>query len=182
MILSSFLIGTLAGALLTAITIIIQAKRIEKKYQVEEDQRAMVLIEEISKIKAIKSLFAEATKIAEEQANLISQVDQPSRSASHSRYKNGIVGRIKELENRKLDIFESILENGVDPLIMVGDGTDEPTEMRMSELVRERRRELDDENYVPSTDSKNPREKVSHLKLVKNEETQDVDTSSSPVH
>src|SRR6185369_8368026 len=80
-------------------------------------------IKDIELVGSIKYRFAQVTEITSRQMDLISSVDRPSASAAHSRHKNSIAGELKALEQQKIDIFKSILADGVDPqLSIVVDG------------------------------------------------------------
>ncbi len=123
------------------------------------------LIDDIEKVGSIKYRFKQAQDIADVQLELLARVSRPNASASHSRYKNDIVGQLKDLERQKMDIFRSILADGVDPnLIMILNG--EQTTVKMSEAVAM----YDAENgeykrpaSPPKTDPINPR---NGLKLI----------------
>lgn len=68
---------------------------------------------------SIKNRLKEAARIAQEQLELRAQAELPSMNAAHSRYKNGLVYEIRELERQKIDILKTIIKDGFDPMITV---------------------------------------------------------------
>jgi hypothetical protein len=76
-------------------------------------------------------------EITNEQLDLYSQVSGPQKNALHGRYKNGLNGRIKELEEEKSSILKSILTDGFDPEITVMDGAGVVTTVKLSEFMAE---------------------------------------------
>lgn len=177
MMLFGFFLGFLAGIACVAIILLHQVTKLEKKHVLREKEDIDKMIDEIAKIKTVKAKFVEINEITDEQLELIAHVERPSASASHSRHKNGIVQRIKDLEERKLELFHEILDTGIDPVITIYiDG--EEKKIRMSEAVKLREEQIDD--YDNNTDSKSPRGNVSHLKLVTDEEQVDEPNPSNP--
>jgi len=91
-------------------------------------------IKDIELIGSIKYRFTKVSEITDRQMQLISSTERPSASAAHSRHKNSIVGELKALEQEKIEIFKSILADGVDPqLSIVIDGQQQ--NIKMSEAV-----------------------------------------------
>ncbi len=90
--------------------------------------------EERIKYGLAKPKIERINEIAKEQIAYIGSLDRPSASASHSKYKNEIIGTIKRLEEEKRNLFQSILDGGSDPMLsVVIDG--ENKTMRISELL-----------------------------------------------
>lgn len=106
-------------------------------------------------VKATKK-FDEIDKLTKEQMDLFGAHDVPSASASHSKHKNSIAKRIKELEEQKHVIMRELLQEGIDPVITILDAqSGEPKKVRMSEA-------LDiaaEKNGTPKTDPTIPRKK-----------------------
>jgi hypothetical protein len=50
---------------------------------------------------------------------LRAQAEMPSKNAVHSKYKNGLVAEINEIEQQKLEILRTVLAEGFDPMITV---------------------------------------------------------------
>jgi len=123
---------------------------------------------------SVKERFKNFQAIAAEQHELISQVDRPSASASHSKYKNKIVGELKALEEKKREILKTILDDGVDVHISMMDSNGQLTKILISELLN---------GDIPSpenTESNNPPKVVRKLQLVKEENNDE--SSGSKVH
>lgn len=87
-------------------------------------------------VKKVKDLILKAEEIAKKQIELSGAAQQPSKGAAHSRWKNDIIGLMKQLESDKMDIFRAIVAEGYDPKIgvMMPDGVVE--QFPMSEAVK----------------------------------------------
>lgn len=86
---------------------------------------------------SIQARLVKAAEIAQEQANIRSQMEMPSKNALHSRYKNGLVGEIQDLEQQKLDILKSVLADGYDPMIVTQNENGTKGEIPLSAYVNE---------------------------------------------
>lgn len=156
-----FILGMLAGAVVLATTILYQAQKIKRKLDFID--KAALDTEIANKV---RRMFAEIHEITEEQMILMPYIESPSANASHSHHKNETIRKIKSLEERKIELFRSILDIGIDPTItMFVDG--ESKQVKMSEALR-----IQDLDSTPSenTDSKSSHRDVRPLTLVKNEE------------
>lgn len=123
-----------AGFITGVITLLITAIIFGLRQQKEDDRDLKKIMKEVELMGSVKYRFAKANEITEQQLDLVSQAERPSASASHSRHKNDIIRRLKQLEEEKIDLFRSILKDGVDPVLsIVIDGV--PTTMKMSEAV-----------------------------------------------
>lgn len=94
------------------------------------------------------------------QSALLSSLDAPSASASHSRYKNEIVEKIKALEAEKMTIYREILDQGMDPTVSVYNKGEEEV-IKLSEAVS---------RYNSSNPPKTPTKKQVHLAVVKQDD------------
>jgi hypothetical protein len=83
---------------------------------------------------AIKLKIERINEISKIQLDYIGALDRPNASASHARHKNNLVSQVKSLEEEKITLFKSILEDGMDPLLtVVIDGVTK--NLRASELL-----------------------------------------------
>lgn len=114
--------------------------------------------EKIDKIKGSAEKFLKLREITEEQLDLFRATQSPSASASHSRYKNEIMSKMKKLEEEKRSIMHSLLDDGIDPDITVLDETGSTKTMKMSEAIK-----LPVTVEDRSTDSKTPRKKDGNI-------------------
>jgi hypothetical protein len=164
-----FFSGVLTGIAIIVLLLGIISSRVDKSDKTSTDE----VIKNIELMGSIKYRFAKAQEITEQQLNLISQADRPSASAAHSKHKNDLIRRLKDMESEKVAIFRTILADGVDPnLTIMVDG--EPTHIKMSEAVL---MHDNGEAYPPSkTETKSPQK--NGLRLVHNEENSN--ESSSP--
>ncbi len=122
-VLAFFLLGMISGACLTIATTVLIGKRLMNKDSTKK--RPETVNERMKKVKAI----------TEEQLDLQSGAQGPQKNSLHGRYKNGLIGRIKELEEQKNDILRSILADGFDPEITVMDGSGVVSTIKLSEFM-----------------------------------------------
>ena len=88
-----------------------------------------------TRINSVKDRLGEVYSISKRQQDLQAALDMPSTNALHSRHKNGIVAELKELEEQKYNILQSILKDGFDPLINVINEDNTKEEMKLSQFV-----------------------------------------------
>jgi ABC-type lipoprotein release transport system permease subunit len=94
------------------------------------------LNEQDSKRASIIERLKQAQAITEQQLDIRSATDAPSKNALHSRYKNGLIGEIKKLEEEKIAILSSILSDGFDPGINVRDENGDLKEILLSDFLK----------------------------------------------
>lgn len=121
-VLAFFILGMISGACLTVAATVLIGKRLLNK---EPKKRPETVNERMKKVK----------ELTQEQLDLQSGAQGPQKNALHGRYKNGLIGRIKELEEQKNDILRSILSDGFDPEITVMDGAGVVTTIKLSEFM-----------------------------------------------
>lgn len=91
------------------------------------------------------------------QKKMIGGLDNPSKGASHSRWKNDVVDRVKTIEEEKMTIYKEILGYGLDPSVAIHkDGKEEV--VKLSEAVKR----------YEAANSTAPLKPTRHLKSVKN--------------
>ena len=129
-----------------------------------------VIKDKIGKIKSATEKFLKIQEITREQFELFGSTQSPSTSALHSKHKNGIAGKLKELEEQKRTVMQSILDDGLDPEILVMDETGEKKSMKMSEAMG---LSTVTEKAPVKTDSKSPRR--GKLTLVTGDKEDDTD-------
>lgn len=63
--------------------------------------------------------------IVQEQMELFSQIDRPSVNSMHSRYKNELLGKMKQLDAEKYSVMRALVAMGCDPMVRMQtlDGT-----------------------------------------------------------
>lgn len=88
-----------------------------------------------AKSSSIKERLAQASKLAQAQADLRSQAEMPSKNSTHSRHKNGLISEIQLLEQQKIDILKTILAEGFNPVITVVHDGGTKQEVPLSEYV-----------------------------------------------
>jgi hypothetical protein len=86
---------------------------------------------------SIKERLTKASELAQQQMALKAQMEMPSQNALHSKYKNGLVGELQDMEQQKLDLLKTVLAEGFDPMITVVSETGVKTEIPLSTYVNE---------------------------------------------
>lgn len=126
---------------------------------------------------SIKLKLDRINEISSEQIKYFGALERPNASAAHSRHKNSIVSQIKAMEAEKIELFKSILDSGVDPLLtVVIEG--ETKSMRASELLPILTNETTDTTPQSKTDSIPPMN-TRALSIVKNTKENTDDGSQS---
>jgi hypothetical protein len=126
---------------------------------------------------SLKYRFKVIDGFTKEQLDLITHAERPSASAAHSKHKNQIISRLKELEGRKAEVMQSILDDGLDPVITM-QTPEGPKNIKMSEALQLQKSA---ESMPAKSDPINPRKSsVSHLRLVKNEDNNDTSPPKVP--
>lgn len=154
-----FILGFISGIASLVLYAHIKVTKREK----EEDLGVDKMKKDVDLLVSVRARFLEVQKITDQQMSLLSGAERPSASALHSKHQNSIIGELKKLEEEKIAIFRSILQDGLDPnLSMIVDG--KPSTMKMSEAVS-----LYESNQkqVVKTETNIPR---SNLRLVINED------------
>lgn len=133
-----FIIGFLSGAG----TLLAAAILVGLKQQKSDDKDLKKILKDVELMGSVKYRFAKANEITEAQLDLVSQAERPSASAAHSRHKNDIIRRLKQLEEEKIDLFRSILKDGVDPVLSVMiDGVQQTIKMSEAVMMHENNHE-----------------------------------------
>lgn len=148
LLIATFLAGIVSGFLLFGIICIaleiVHGQRLKKQGSDKNSlaagrERAKQHVEsekDNKRNKEITALLKEATNIVRIQADISDAIQQPSKNAPHSRYKNQLLDDYKELEKKKIAIFESILSKGYDPTVTVYNvDTQKTSDVKLSSLV-----------------------------------------------
>src|ERR1035437_871024 len=88
-------------------------------YQIEKMKqiRAKATEEEDKKKKSVKDRIAQVHELAQNQIDIIAQLEMPSKNALHSKFKSDLVGALQDIECKKLDILKTVLADGFNPMI-----------------------------------------------------------------
>jgi hypothetical protein len=126
----SFFAGGIFGVV-TAICIGLYLSKQDEQYTKAINEKL-----KMEKIKtSVRARFDQIQKIIDRQISLQQSTSAPSKSASHSRWKNDLNRQILEMEKEKIEICRSILADGVDPLITIMGNNNEIVKIRMSEAI-----------------------------------------------
>lgn len=129
-------------------------------YQVRKFRQAKTKITEEIKKKideldgkrdSIRERLIKAQELTQQQLELRAQAEMPSKNAIHSRYKNGLIGEIGKLEEEKIVVLQSILNDGYDPTVTILDEKGNKQELPLSHFVSSAKLKQDDRNGVPPT-------------------------------
>jgi len=131
---------------------------------------------------AVQLKIQRINEISKIQIDYMSSLNRPNASAAHARHKNSLVSQVKALEEEKIALFKSMLEDGADPLLTVAiDGTTKS--MKASELlpILESGYTPQDETPQIKTDSNSPVSARTKLHVVKfTQENTDDSSKSNP--
>lgn len=170
-----FVFGMITGASLILLILGIVGSHLSKRYDNETDLKDT--IKDIELMGSVKYRFTRVTEITDRQLELVTRAERPSASAAHSRHKNSIIGELKALEQEKIEIFRSILADGIDPkLSIVIDG--KPSTMKMSEAVALYDTNAGNAPSAPQSKTETNTPRNNGLKLVHNQESNDESGSS----
>lgn len=110
---------------------------------------------------SIKNRLIKASEIAQTQMAIRAQQEMPSKNALHSRYKNGLIGELQDLEQQKIDILRTVLAEGFNPMITILNEKGSQEEIPLSEYVDQAAAILDTNQGnpppPPSNDPTQPR-------------------------
>ena len=130
-----FLIGAIAGAATFMYYGLQQVRKMKKTKQTLIDEVKKKTRELEQKTNSIKERLIRAQQIAQTQMDLRAQAEMPSKNGLHSKYKNGLVTEITELEQEKINLLKTIITDGFNPMITIiqDDGTKE--EIPLSDYI-----------------------------------------------
>lgn len=89
----------------------------------------------VENAKSINDRLKRVKEITNEQMDLNAQIDGPQKNAMDGKYKNGMISKLKKLEEEKNDVLRSILVDGHDPELTTVDTTGVVTKMKLSEYM-----------------------------------------------
>jgi polyphosphate kinase len=88
------------------------------------------------KFASIQERMTKAVELTKIQMEMRMRLDEPSKNALDSKYKNGLVSDINDIEQQKIDILKTILGDGFDPMINILDENGGSKEMALSAYVK----------------------------------------------
>lgn len=169
-----FICGFIVGIVSTFLILLYWGNRRYSKTLNALNETSEAFLKKTELVGSAKLRFNKIEDITADQLSLIKQLDMPSSSASHSRYKNTLIRQLSDMENEKIEIMRSIVKDGIDPVVSFSiDG--EIQKMKMSEAVTRH----DAKSNVTKTDSKIPHKK-NKLQLVTNNEDKPNEQSNNP--
>jgi hypothetical protein len=112
-----------------------QVRKLRKKRDDLFEEVKKKALEMETRSSSIRDRLAQASKLAQVQAELRMQAEMPSKNATHSRHKNGLISEMNDLELQKLDILRTILAEGFDPVITVVQDNGSKQDVPLSEYV-----------------------------------------------
>lgn len=114
----SFVVGVIS-ALVYGGYLLRKAEKEITKTAPSDPKKAKITDNERTEYAKYKPRLDRAAQITQEQAELMAQIDRPSKNALHSKFKNGLVAEAKRLEEEKTELLRSIIADGYDPEVTV---------------------------------------------------------------
>ena len=106
-------------------------------------KQVKAIVNEAEIIASVKLRFEQAQELSALQLDLLDQAYQPSKNVAHSKYKNNLIRRIEEIEKEKIEIFRSIVKDGIDPYLQLAGPDGQLEKVRMSEAIKRAEEGLD---------------------------------------
>lgn len=135
----SFLIGFILGVVVVAaIFLAVAAYWVRKLKKIKAkitDEMNKGFAGPNTTYESIIARLKQVQVITDQQLAIQGARDQPSKNALHSRYKNDLIQDIKKLEEEKMAILQSILDDGFDPLMNILDENGQKQELPLSHFV-----------------------------------------------
>lgn len=110
-ILLAFFLGVLVGTALVLIWSLLKLRSIDKKIPKATVTRKLD--------PSIRDRLNKAFDITEQQLGILGALDQPQSGPLHGKHKNQLNSELKSLEDKKLNLLRSVLEDGHDPLLTI---------------------------------------------------------------
>ena len=130
-----FLLGLVCGVGMFMAYGYYQLSKIKKAKSKFAENLKKKLSEFGDKTESVKTRLLKAHDLTQQQLELRAQAEMPSKNALHSRHKNGLVYEIQKLEEEKIAILKSIVDDGFDPTITVLDEAGNRQELPLSSFV-----------------------------------------------
>lgn len=132
-----FLLGLLLGSSLVMGYGLYQIKKIKKTKNALLGQIKTKILEEDKKKNSIKERLLQASELAQVQMSIKAQLEMPSKNALHSKYKNELISELQDIEQKKIEILQTILADGFDPVITMTNETGGKAEVPLSAYVND---------------------------------------------
>jgi hypothetical protein len=120
-----FVVGFFAGILSVIMYVLMKlrsldkkAKKLNSKTQASSNDKASNKLTKSAKDRLIK-----AFEITERQLTIMGALDSPQSGPLHGKYKNTLNSELKALEQEKMDILKSVLDDGFDPKLTILNST-----------------------------------------------------------
>jgi hypothetical protein len=84
---------------------------------------------------SFKDRMDKVKEITMQQLDLRSQIEGPQKNGLHGRHKNGLISEIKRLEEEKIEVLKSILNDNLDPEVSILDENNQTKTMKLSEYM-----------------------------------------------
>jgi len=138
-----FIIGVLVGAGAFISYGLHEVHKMKKAKQTLLDEVKKKATELEQKTNSIKERLVKASQISQTQTDLRNQAEMPSKNGLHSKYKNGLVAEISELEQEKINILKTIIVDGFNPIITVIQDGGTKEEVPLSDYIASEQQVVD---------------------------------------
>lgn len=144
-----FLFGIIGGIILCiGITYYFGKRALEKRNKEVSGGAAATTPK---KVESIASRMKRVKEITDEQMDLQGQISMPQKNALHGKFKNGLMDRLKDLEDQKNEILRSIVADGFDPEITVMDEIGVVSNIKLSDFLAQNGIAVSQKTDKPST-------------------------------
>ena len=116
---------------------------------------------------SITEKLAKAHDITDRQLDLMGQLEQPQRSASHGKWKNDLRRQLQDLDKEKIEVLTSIVKDGFDPLITTLNDLGQSEKVKLSEFLTNQGVDLSEFTGKPQPAPQIPDQKKLKLTVVK---------------
>lgn len=164
-----FILGMITGSGLFIVYGMYQLNKLKSAKTKITDEIKKKLEDLEGKRESIKTRLIKAQELTQQQIDLRAATEMPSKNAVHSRYKNGLIGEITKLEEEKIAILRSILDDGYDPEITVltDDGAKQSMPLSQFVGVVQKKHENNGNTTPPSTPTSEAVKKVGKFVILK---------------
>jgi hypothetical protein len=130
-----FLVGVVVGAGLVMTYGFYKLRRLTKMRTNILNELRKQAGEASEKISSYKERLVKVKELTEQQLDMQSQMEAPSKNSLHSKWKNDLGAEIRRIEDEKMGILHSILKDGFDPLLSIINANKQPEQLKLSEYL-----------------------------------------------
>lgn len=153
--------GFIAGSSAIIMISILYAKNTIKKTLTSKQE----LLKDLSKARdvlkkatSVQERMNQVKDLTRDQIDMQMKMELPQKNSLDGKYKNGLSRQIKEIEEEKKSILQSILDDGYDPEISTLNADSKIETMKLSEFMQKEKRPIDTKSKPKLTLVRSPEE------------------------